>query len=592
MDEFFDFEGAGINGATAIDGRMYFSNGIQQHTVPNAYDIDLILAEAANDGFSFNKYPQFEGNYLQPPGFNAVPMDDSTMSYAENFNDYSRLMNGAVQPQIPCSHCQHNHLHCSLLRHPGFGNTGACTSCISLSLQCSFLYSAAKEPQFMATPASNFQSHTDIEMADARPTQMQTPRSGSSKSPSFRESSHENSESSTKVSGARFSRDTVRLLRHWLQVHHVHPYPTEEEKEDLKRRTGLTKVQITNWLANARRRGQVKPPRASSPSPYNRARPMAIPNQTAKSFENLPLERWKNSPPEHEPASVAAIAKAVDSSPTRISTQTSPDSYPRSEGSAHSGAHGSSASSRSTTHSSVNSIGSVASHHSRGSFGSFGKRGRRRRRHTAKPVPNLTNGPIRQYQCTFCTESFKTKHDWQRHEKSLHLSLERWVCAPSKNKNAVNMKKCVFCGLQNPTEKHYETHNHATCSERPLEERTFYRKDHLRQHLRLVHDCQFLASTMDSWKIAAPEVRSRCGFCGIVMDTWSARVDHLAEHFKAGRTMEEWKGGWGFDSSVMKLVENGMPPCRSIPTTRPAYAALTDIRRSYPLPEDGRIISE
>ena len=37
----------------------------------------------------------------------------------------------------------------------------------------------------------------------------------------------------------------------------------------------------------------------------------------------------------------------------------------------------------------------------------------------------------RMFQCTFCTDTFKSKYDWTRHEKSLHLSLEKWICAPS-----------------------------------------------------------------------------------------------------------------------------------------------------------------
>uniref|UniRef100_A0A8H7ND60 HTH CENPB-type domain-containing protein n=1 Tax=Bionectria ochroleuca TaxID=29856 RepID=A0A8H7ND60_BIOOC len=65
---------------------------------------------------------------------------------------------------------------------------------------------------------------------------------------------------------------------------------------------------------------------------------------------------------------------------------------------------------------------------------------------------------------------------------------------------------------------------------------------------------------MKSWKVAAPEIRSRCGFCGIVMDTWTIRVDHLAEHFKTGYSMADWKGDWGFDSSVLDMVENSVPP--------------------------------
>ncbi len=172
--------------------------------------------------------------------------------------------------------------------------------------------------------------------------------------------------------------------------------------------------------------------------------------------------------------------------------------------------------------------------------------------------------PPKAFQCTFCTETFRTKHDWQRHEKSLHLSLERWVCTPNGPRafNPENGKvSCVFCGEANPDEAHVEGHNHSACQERTLGERTFYRKDHLRQHLKLVHGTKFANWSMEQWKVATPEIRSRCGFCGIVMDTWTIRVDHLAEHFKTGNTMADWKGDWGFEAPVLDMLENSIPPC-------------------------------
>jgi len=176
----------------------------------------------------------------------------------------------------------------------------------------------------------------------------------------------------------------------------------------------------------------------------------------------------------------------------------------------------------------------------------------------------MTAAPIRTFQCTFCTETFKTKHDWQRHEKSLHLSLERWVCSPNGatiNSPETGLPACVYCDLQCPPLDHAEVHNHFSCAERSLEERTFYRKDHLRQHLHLVHDVKFQAWSMDAWKVVTPEIRSRCGFCGLVMDSWTIRIDHLADHFKGGKSMADWKGDWGFEPQVLSLIENGMPPC-------------------------------
>ena len=372
--------------------------------------------------------------------------------------------------------------------------------------------------------------------------------------------------------GARFSRESVRILRGWLSTHHRHPYPTDDEKESLRRQTGLNKTQITNWLANARRRGKVRAPRSTSPSPNmdNYARGMDIPRRGTPALQEMnPLERWKASPPEHEPASVTAIAKAVTSSTFSSGRESPYTSYGHTDdGSARSLCNVSSTSSLGTSHSSGGSFASAFSHKSHGSFGSFGNRGRRRRRQAPKPV-KVINAPLvpRTFQCTFCTETFKTKHDWQRHEKSLHLSLERWVCSPNgpfQMSAELNHLACVYCGLPNPPEGHAEQHNHSSCAERSLGERTFYRKDHLRQHLNLVHDAKFQAWSMDTWKVATPEIRSRCGFCGIVMDSWSFRVDHLAEHFKGGKSMADWKGDWGFEPQVLDIVENGMPPCKCL----------------------------
>jgi hypothetical protein len=66
---------------------------------------------------------------------------------------------------------------------------------------------------------------------------------------------------------------------------------------------------------------------------------------------------------------------------------------------------------------------------------------------------------------------------------------------------------------------------------------------------------------MKDWMVPMPDIKSRCGFCGVEMSKWEERTDHLAEHFKSGATMAEWKGGWGFEESTRCLVESAVPPC-------------------------------
>ena len=71
-----------------------------------------------------------------------------------------------------------------------------------------------------------------------------------------------------------FSREAVKILRCWLQDHAEHPYPDAKEKEVLQMKTGLRKDQVSNWLANARRRGRAQrtqplSPQLTSPSSRN-----------------------------------------------------------------------------------------------------------------------------------------------------------------------------------------------------------------------------------------------------------------------------------------------------------------------------------
>lgn len=526
---------------------------------------------------------------------------DTSMLGADDFQDFPRWIDGMDVPTQPCRNCRRMRTHCKVIREGHL--KGSCTSCVALQRVCSFIdttsgqnspgkrksfteglqegildengvcFVPSNEPTNINRPYRSTgyfnidENNNDITSVNQYMEQMATTNIipvGSE------ENLNANNEDNNPKIGARFSRESVRVLRGWLSTHHRHPYPTDEEKEILKKQTGLNKTQITNWLANARRRGKVRAPRSTSPAPNNYANAMDIPRRaTPGPTQMTPLDRWKNSPPENEAASITAISKAVTSS-TFSSGRDSPYSY-GDDGSGRSLYNASSASSLGTSHSSTGSFASAYSHRSRGSFGSLGSianKGRRRRRRQAPKAVKLptTLQPARTYQCTFCTETFKTKHDWQRHEKSLHLSLERWVCCPSGPSQfctSTYKNRCVFCGLVDPPADHAEEHNYLSCVDRSLEERTFYRKDHLRQHLNLVHNVKFQAFSMETWKVVTPEIRSRCGFCGIIMASWTIRVDHLAEHFKGGKSMADWKGDWGFDAPVLEVVENGMPPCKN-----------------------------
>ncbi|EEY14747.1 conserved hypothetical protein [Verticillium alfalfae VaMs.102] len=599
MDEFVDWDKAGDNVGMLLDHTGPLPPSPPDHIPTNIadQDIDLMLANVDDDDFSFWALQHFseagqEGQDAplgSTSAASALQMDLSAGPAPEPYQLPNPLPDFFwYTPAVPCTSCSRSGLECKRIREGEY--KGFCTSCVALWCPCSFAPSVpannwsndlSEDP--VVTNDKDIPSSKSLLKASLSSASLEmappptVPPVQENTVPAAAGAAVPNKNSPPPKIGARFSRESVKILKTWLSGHNRHPYPSDEEKEMLQRQTGLNKTQITNWLANARRRGKIQPPRSTSPATHTLyAGAVDIPRRPGtpafdKGIANKnPLERWVDSPPDNEPASVTAIARAVASNSDMSSGLNSPHSFAfTDDGSGRSLVDYSSTSSVGT--SSGGSFASAYSHASRGSFGSFSSmqiRGRRRRRRRAAPQrgpDDKTNlaAQFKTFQCTFCTETFRTKHDWQRHEKSLHLSLERWVCAPKGPRAlnpATNQVSCVYCGEVDPDNEHIESHNHTTCQERSLEERTFYRKDHLNQHLRLVHNVKFMDWCMKTWKVATPEIRSRCGFCGIIMDNWSIRVDHLAEHFKMGNTMADWKGDWGFEAPVLDMVENSIPP--------------------------------
>ena len=101
-----------------------------------------------------------------------------------------------------------------------------------------------------------------------------------------------------------FSREAVKTLRCWLQDHADHPYPDAKQKEVLGMSTGLRKDQVSNWLANARRRGKAQRKQPLSPQLTTRSlrnslieisstAPMQTPTRNFNSCqESNPLDRY------------------------------------------------------------------------------------------------------------------------------------------------------------------------------------------------------------------------------------------------------------------------------------------------------------
>lgn len=475
------------------------------------------------------------------------------------FNNVAEWLDGAYRPPTPCDHCRRHKLQCLILRRTSDNPNPvpSCSSCVGLFRPCSFGRGEKRQ-------ASGFETlspvlghlHGVIEEGEGNEGQGGS-GSGTATAP------REQSLKETK----QFVRRGARVLREWFYLNEERPYPSEEEKGRLALETGFSRQRVSTWFANARRRqkqqrqveSSMRIYRAGSPMPMSMPMSMAMPvSDDAASM--TPMERWQVSPPGEEPVSEDVIREAIATSAGSDvdGDLDSPSIDPSSAGERSSFASSRSsfgvASDTSDSSSSAWSFRSGESLRPRSyRRTSAGRRGGRRR---------VTEDG--HYQCTFCTQSFKKKHDWSRHEKSVHLPLDVWICTPNLNElqpTDIFIPECRFCGYQSPSSEHWESHDFGECATKPLSERSFSRKDYLWQHLRKFHGCtQYPVPNLDSWRSSQNEIQSRCGFCTAHLPSWSARADHLAAHFKEGCRMSQWAGDWGFDSSVLISLRNAVLP--------------------------------
>ncbi|OAQ99788.1 hypothetical protein LLEC1_07792 [Akanthomyces lecanii] len=441
------------------------------------------------------------------------------------------VKNGAYRPPEPCLQCRRQRLQCLILQTTDANPNPitSCSSCVALFRDCSLAERGKRQASSFETSRPVIGHLHGVSEEDNLGSLGEDPRGGDRPVPLKVVTS--------KRASTRTAKKT-RPLSHWLACHLDHPYPSEDDKADLASQCGLSRTQVINWFANARRRHRL----------------------STQSLVSNSVKRWRNSPPDDEAASASAIERALNRSPQSAS------SYFGSYGSARDG--------------SVSSASGESSHHRRRSFHrasstSFGGSAHSHQSGEFKFVPYSANNSVdgdsasnksptvgtraknTTFQCTFCLQSFRKRYDWVRHERSIHLpGLDSWICRvplpPDQSflvwRVSQTHPECIFCGEPSPTHDHIQSHEFQTCAERPASERTFTRKDHLWQHLHKFHHC----SKWDGWKPdlallqhKQDKLQSRCGFCNVSMDSWEERAQHLASHFRRGATMADWTGGSG-----------------------------------------------
>ncbi|KAK0390975.1 hypothetical protein NLU13_0477 [Sarocladium strictum] len=551
---------------------------------PSQHHHDAIAQQETYSGESQGTHQQLYFDDRHASG--SPTLDPSNLSL-----DTILMNNGGWRPPEPCDYCRQMRLLCYMLQTTAANPNPvtSCSSCVALFRQCSLAERAKRQPSAFETSTpvigqlhgvseeqGAFQAdHDQVIIGEHLPLQP----AQSQLSPFDEQDDDDDILATTslqqapdlpKFSAKRTSARMVkrtRSLRNWFARHQDHPYPTDEEKAQLAIESGLTRVQVTNWFTNARRR-QRQTMRAVTKQSYF---PQGSPMPQSSPSDLSPLDRWRNSPPDQEAVDPTALQSALDGleksggsghhafmnsyvprdarelssgSVSQASSYNGNNTYTWLEGSSNSG------SSAAFSHKSADVFGLVspADGYSSGEASQSGK-----------VVPHVTNGGL--LQCTFCKRSFKKKSDWVRHERTIHLpELDTWICSLNSDTNHPHLTwrvdrgqpSCSYCGADNPAPDHLRTHEFESCAERPVSERSFARKDHLWQHLQKFHGCK----RWDGWALDLGQmqksndaVSSRCGFCGLKMDSWKMRAQHIAAHFRSGLTMVNWTGDAGIEST-------------------------------------------
>ncbi|KAJ5322341.1 Homeodomain [Penicillium brevicompactum] len=499
------------------------------------------------DGQTKFRDSQIQGpGILGDPGSSMIKSDVALPSQQSNLTNVSQWLDGAYRPPVPCSHCRRHRLQCLIIRTTSANPNPrtSCSSCVALFRECSLAKGEKRHPSGFET-LSPVLGHLHGVPEDETVTSNNEEIGDERKEPK------------------QFIRRGARVLREWFYHNQEYPYPTDTQKNQLSTETGFSQKRISTWFANARRRQKQKIQSAELDPPM----------VTSTLASLTPMERWQASPPEDEPVPETAIQNAISSNTTDPDNWFDPfqfdpsgmDFFDFDERSSH---LASSVSSIGSKASETSDSGSSAwSYHSSGETGLSSQLPKQSKPKRIRGRQS-TAGDYH-YQCTFCTQSFKKKHDWSRHEKSVHLTLDSWICTPDlsnvQQSFDLQSSECAFCDVLFPTPAHWDEHDFNVCVDKPTKERSFSRKDYLWQHLRKFHGCtKPPISDLDTWRVSGANVESRCGFCGCSLSTWAVRAEHLAAHFKEGSRMEEWEGDWGLDTATMSILRNAVFPSQRL----------------------------
>lgn len=133
------------------------------------------------------------------------------------------------------------------------------------------------------------------------------------------------------------------------------------------------------------------------------------------------------------------------------------------------------------------------------------------------------------FHCTSpgCGKCFISRSEWIRHEETVHWPQCSWICC--KDFRDVGMNEDMF----------------EACKSKPEADRTFFRKDHFKSHLKAWHYPTYRLTSLKDMETLARSWSNnitytvdheclRCTACDSTFPTWPARREHVQQHFKNG----------------------------------------------------------
>ncbi|KAI0193383.1 putative homeobox and C2H2 transcription factor [Xylaria flabelliformis] len=449
-------------------------------TLLDPLDAEWNLDSAQNSGFSVPDLPAFDPT---PQSFGNGSGQGLRGDLTIIGLGKSTFENGVEQPLAPCSHCRRQRLKCYVLQTTSHNPNPvkSCSSCVALFQDCSLAEQGKRPACDFETPQpviGRLHGIPDVDVDLPLHDPLRDPEAlWTAPNPAPTKRSHSRSIHKTQP------------LRNWFSAHLDHPYPSDEEKTYLIEQSGLTRTQVIDWFTNARRRNRLSSSRAMSRKVFRQGSPMPTPLLLNMS----PLERWRHSPPEDEPASAAAIKGALSQDlginhDLNLTHATELQSY-------HYSTH--------TTQLTADLSSSAQTSDSAASFYSFSS-SNTPSICSARSAESHSDAGTRRpgagaFSCSVCMRRFRKNSDLRRHVASIHrIGTTRWVCANpliAEQSNCVwrvgqTQPECTFCGQPSPAEDHFKSHEFESCGKRSVEDRTFFRKDHLWQHLHKFHGCR------------------------------------------------------------------------------------------------------